>query len=104
MLTTEEGHCYGEKLGEYQIVYADWIRTQAGSWQRNKENNPGRKKYYAKKRRYKNTFSFFFGRNVYALISITVGPFCNDETGGIFCSEIRIQASRRMRSITFVFF
>lgn len=51
MLTTEEGHCYGEKLGEYQIVYADWIRTQAGSWQRNKENNPGRKKYYAKKRR-----------------------------------------------------
>lgn len=51
MLTTDEGHRYGERLGEYQTAYADWIRTQAASWQRNKDSNPGRKKYYAKKRR-----------------------------------------------------
>lgn len=51
MLTTDEGHCYGERLGEYQIAYADWIRTQAGIYQHNKESNPGRKKYYAKKKR-----------------------------------------------------
>ncbi len=51
MLTTDEGHCYGEELGEYQIAYADWIREQTGSYNRNRSENPGRKKYYAKKKR-----------------------------------------------------
>lgn len=51
MLTTDEGHCYGEELGRFQIEYSDWIREQTGSYQRNRKENPGRKKYYAKKRR-----------------------------------------------------
>lgn len=51
MLTTEEGHRYGEKLGEYQIEYSDWVRTQSGLYRQNKDDNPGRKKYYRKKRR-----------------------------------------------------
>lgn len=51
MLTTDQGHEYGERLGEYQIAYADWIREQTKSYNRNRENNPGRKKYTAKKRR-----------------------------------------------------
>lgn len=51
MLTTDEGHRYGEDLGNYQSEYSDWIREQTGSYQRNKSDNPGRKKYYAKKRR-----------------------------------------------------
>ena len=51
MLTTEEGHRYGEKLGEYQIEYSDWVRTQSGIYRQNKDDNPGRKKYYRKKRR-----------------------------------------------------
>lgn len=51
MLTTDEGRCYGEELGRYQIEYADWIRMQTRSYNRNKEQNPGRKKYYAKKKR-----------------------------------------------------
>ena len=45
MLTTDEGHCYGEELGRYQIEYADWIREQTGSYNRNRKENPGRKKY-----------------------------------------------------------
>ena len=52
MLTTHEGHSYGEKLGEYQTEYADWIREQTGSYHRNRTDNPGRKKYQAKKNRY----------------------------------------------------
>lgn len=52
MLTTDEGHCYGEEFGRYQLDYADWLRSQAASYQRNRANNPGRKKYNAKKRRY----------------------------------------------------
>lgn len=52
MLTTHEGHRYGEKLGEYQLEYSDWIREQTRSYNHNRQNNPGRKKYHAKKRRY----------------------------------------------------
>lgn len=51
MLTTDQGHCYGEELGRYQAGYAQWLREQAGSYSRNRENNPGRKKYGAKKKR-----------------------------------------------------
>ena len=52
MLTTDEGHSYGERLGEYQTSYAQWMRKQTGSYNRNRTDNPGRKKYYAKKKRY----------------------------------------------------
>ncbi len=51
MLTTDGGRRYGEELGKYQLKYADWIREQGRSYCRNRENNPGRKKYEAKKRR-----------------------------------------------------
>lgn len=51
MLTTDKGHCYGKELGRYQSEYSDWMQKQASSYSRNKENNAGRKKYYAKKRR-----------------------------------------------------
>lgn len=51
MLTTDEGRRYGEELGFYQKEYAEWIRTQTGRYSSNRNNNPGRKKYYAKKKR-----------------------------------------------------
>ncbi len=51
MLTTDEGNCYGKELGKYQTTYAYWIREQTGSYNRNRGENPGRKKYSAKKRR-----------------------------------------------------
>lgn len=51
MLTTDEGHRYGDEFGTCHIGYADWNRRQAASYRRNKEDNPGRKKYYAMKRR-----------------------------------------------------
>lgn len=52
MLTTEAGHTYGEQLGTYQAEYAEWIRGRQASYRRNREANPGRKKYEAKKKRY----------------------------------------------------
>lgn len=51
MLTTQDGHSYGEALGEYQTAYAEWLRQQTISYHRNRKDNPGRKKYYAKKKR-----------------------------------------------------
>ncbi len=52
MLTTDGGNRYGEELGRYQREYADWLREQAGIYNRNWQDNPGRKKYQNRKRRY----------------------------------------------------
>lgn len=43
MLVTDEGRGYGEKLGEYQIELADWVRTQAKNYHPNNEAECGRK-------------------------------------------------------------
>lgn len=52
MLTTDSGNSYGEELGNLQTEYVDWIRKQTGIYNRNRKDNPGRKKYSAKKQRY----------------------------------------------------
>ena len=52
MLTTDKGHVYGERLGEYQMEYAEWMREQTISYNRRRADNPGRKKYDAKKNRH----------------------------------------------------
>ncbi len=52
MFTTHEGHCYGQELAKYQTEYADWVRTQTRVYCRNRKDNPGRKKYNAKKNRF----------------------------------------------------
>ncbi len=51
MITTDQAHIYGEELGFYQSRLSDWIRQQNIVYRKNKEANPGRKKYYAKKQR-----------------------------------------------------
>ncbi len=51
MLTTDRGSHYGKELGKYQTEYAEWMREQTGKYNRNKADNPGRKKYNAQKRR-----------------------------------------------------
>lgn len=51
MLTTDSGHCYGKELGKYQTEYTEWISVQTARYNRNRDSNPGRKKYSAGKRR-----------------------------------------------------
>lgn len=51
MLTTDEGHTYGEKLGEYQVQLTGWIREQAIKHKADKGEPSGRKKYVARKQR-----------------------------------------------------
>ena len=53
MLTTDAGRRYGERFGVYQTEYAEWVRERQASYHRNREANPGRKKYEAQKRRRK---------------------------------------------------
>lgn len=50
MFSTDEGHVYGEKLGEYQTELAGWVRSQAMKHGADHEE-AGRKKYTDKKRR-----------------------------------------------------
>ena len=49
MLTTDEGHVYGEKLGNYQAELSDWLREQTMRYNQNRDANPGRKKYQNQK-------------------------------------------------------
>ncbi|MCI8659497.1 MAG: transposase [Lachnospiraceae bacterium] len=51
MLTTNDGHCYGKEFGKYQTYYSEWIRNQTISYSCNRGDNPGRRKYYAKKKK-----------------------------------------------------
>ncbi|MEY8338947.1 zinc ribbon domain-containing protein [Lachnospiraceae bacterium 62-35] len=51
MLTTDKGCCYGEELGKRQMEYAEWIQRQTRIYNCNRDSNPGRKKYKAKKKR-----------------------------------------------------
>lgn len=50
MLTTDQGREYGEAFGDYHKEYAEWVRMQMRSYSQNREQNPGRKKYYRKKK------------------------------------------------------
>lgn len=51
MVTTHDGHCYGKEFGKYQASYGEWIRNQTIIYNRNRGENPGRKKYGAKKKK-----------------------------------------------------
>ncbi len=51
MLVTDEGHVYGEAFSAYQEQLSDWIREQRSIYSQNRNANPGRKKYKAKKHR-----------------------------------------------------
>lgn len=64
MLTTDEGHQYGEDLGRYQLEYSEWIREQTSKYRQNKADNPGRKKYYSKKRRLEERLQSYVNREL----------------------------------------
>ncbi len=51
MLTTDNGHVYGERLGEYQKDFAEWIQIQTNCYYQKNETEIERKKYQAKKHR-----------------------------------------------------
>lgn len=51
MFVTDSGNIYGEKLGDYQIGLAAWVREQTIKYGLNRKTNPGRKKYADRKHR-----------------------------------------------------
>lgn len=75
MVTTSGGRYYGEEFGDYQGKYAEWIRTQAISYSINRQDNPGRKKYNAKKKRMEE--------QLHAYINQELNRFLQNEKPGI---------------------
>lgn len=69
MLTTDTGHRYGDKLGEYQEAYSEWVSAQTASYNRNRLVNPGRKKYTAKKGRYLEQLHSYINQELNRLIN-----------------------------------
>lgn len=51
MFVTDEGSVYGEKYSEYQYALSEYVREGNIRYRRNKESNPGRKKYMAGRER-----------------------------------------------------
>ena len=68
MFTTDRGNCYGSRYGEYQIPYAEWLREQAKVYSRNKQDNPGRKKYMAKKHRLEEQLHSYINQELNRLL------------------------------------
>lgn len=64
MLTTDAGHLYGEAFGFYQAQLSDWIREQSSTYSLNREANPGRKKYQAKKHRLEEQLHSYINREL----------------------------------------
>lgn len=64
MLVTDEGHRYGSLFGTYQEELSEWLREQTDSYRRNQEANPGRKKYYARKRRMEERFHGYINQEL----------------------------------------
>ena len=75
MLTVDNGNGYGEDLGKYQTEYADWMRAQTTSYHRNRDSNPGRKKYLAKKHRMTET--------MHSYINHELNRFLEEEKPGV---------------------
>ena len=51
LFVTNQGHVYGEQYDLHQAALTEYVRKAQASYSRNRQNNPGRKKYQAGKAR-----------------------------------------------------
>jgi transposase len=64
MLTTHEGHAYGENFEYCHREFSDWLRQEHEKYQRNRLANPGRKKYEAEKRRWEERLHSYINKEI----------------------------------------
>ncbi len=102
MVTTSGGHYYGEKFGDYQGGYAEWIQVQAKSYSINRQDNPGRKKYNTKKKRLEEQLHAYINQELNRFLenekpgTIYMVKLPKPQTGGIN-SKINHQVSMWQR-------
>ncbi len=69
MLTTDSGHKYGEAFGVRQSQYTKWIWERNKSYCRNREDNPGRSKYAAQKKRLEDRLHGYINQELNRFLS-----------------------------------
>ena len=68
MLTTHEGHTYGEDIEKYHQNLTVWMREEHDKYQKNHLANPGRKKYEAEKRRREEHLHSYINKEINRLL------------------------------------
>jgi len=64
MFVTDEGSIYGEKYSDYQYALSEYVRVGNIRYRRNRENNPGRKKYIAGRKRLEETLHTYINAEI----------------------------------------
>ncbi|HAP20928.1 MAG TPA: hypothetical protein DCR27_06595 [Lachnospiraceae bacterium] len=68
MLVTDQGHVYGGEYGVYQKALTEYVREGMIRYNRNKKNNPGRKKYAAGKIRLETALHTYINAEINRLL------------------------------------
>lgn len=64
MFITDQGNVYGAEFGIHQTALTEYIRTGLTRYRKNSHHNPGRKKYYAKKKRLETTLHSYINAEI----------------------------------------
>lgn len=68
MFVTDKGNVYGSRFGGCQTALTEYIREGTTRYQKNRQNNPGRKKYNAGKRRLEATLHTYINAEINRLL------------------------------------
>lgn len=64
MFVTDQGNAYGGRYGGHQSALTEYVREGMACYQRNKRNNPGRKKYNAGKAKLEDTLHTYINAEI----------------------------------------
>lgn len=64
MFVTDQGNVYGGKYGGHQTALTEYVREGMARYQRNKRNNPGRKKYNTGKAKLEDTLHTYINAEI----------------------------------------
>lgn len=69
LFVTDQGHIYGDRYDLHQTALTEYLRKSQASYSRNKQNNPGRKKYRAGKARLEATLHSYINAEINRMLS-----------------------------------
>lgn len=64
MFVTDQGNVYGGRYGGHQTALTEYVREGMACYQRNKRNNPGRKKYNAGRAKLEDTLHTYINAEI----------------------------------------
>lgn len=68
LFVTDQGHVYGEQYDVHQTALTEYVRNGQITYSRNRQNNPGRKKYQAGKARLQATLHTYVNAEINRLL------------------------------------